>query len=324
MNIGIVGLGHLGKIHLKLLNESSLFNIVGIFDIDMELTNQLASQYQTHACDSYANLLGLCDAICIVTPTPSHFELASLAIKNGKHVFIEKPATNTLDDTKKLIRLAREAGVVVQVGHVERFNPAFIAAKTFIKDPLNFEIHRLACYNVRGTDVSVVLDLMIHDIDLLMSSVKSKIKQISATGAAIVSSTADKVNARIEFENGCVANLTANRVALSNVRKIDVFQKNCYILIDLLNKTTTVNTIESLSQNTQNNGILINTGIGKQHYQIVQSEPLIQPINAIKAELDCFHNSIVDKTPIAVSLLDAESALFIAQEIENQILSSIK
>ncbi len=319
MNIGIVGLGHLGKIHLKLLSESSFFKITSVFDIDANLTRQLSAQYQLKSAETYADLLNDCDAVCIVTPTPSHFELASLAIKQGKHVFIEKPATDDLDDVKKLINLVREAGVIVQVGHVERFNPAFIAAQPFINNPLNFEIHRLACYNVRGTDVSVVLDLMIHDIDLLMSSVKSKIKNIFATGSAIVSNTADKVNARLEFENGCVANLTSNRVALSNVRKIDIFQKNRYILIDLLNKTTTINNIESLTEKNQHKGVLIDTGFGKQKYQITKTEPIILPINALKSELDCFYESITNKVPIVVSLIDAESALFIAQEIENQI-----
>lgn len=319
MNIGIVGLGYLGKIHLKLLSENSSFKITGIFDIDMDLTRQLSQQYQLNACDNYSNLLELCDAVCIVTPTPSHFELASLAIKNGKNVFIEKPATDDLNDTKKLISLAEVTGVVVQIGYVERFNPAFIAAKPFIHNPLSFDIHRLACYNVRGTDVSVVLDLMIHDIDLLMSVVKSKIKHISATGSSVISTKTDKVNARIEFENGCVANLSANRVALNNVRKMDIFQKKNHILIDLLNKTTTINNIEPLSQNTQNKGTLINQEFDKQPCQIIQTEP----INALKAEMDCFYNSITQKTPVAVSLIDAESALFIAQEIENQITKSI-
>ena len=164
MKIGLVGLGHLGKIHLKLLNDSLFFSIAGIFDIDKELTNQLASQYQTHACESYTDLIELCDAICIVTPTPTHFDLASQAIKKGKHVFIEKPATDTLEDAKKLISLAREAGVIVQVGHVERFNPAFIAAKSFIKDPLTFEIHRLACdAKSKCVGVGVTIQMASHN-----------------------------------------------------------------------------------------------------------------------------------------------------------------
>ncbi len=319
MNIGIVGLGHLGKIHLKLLSESSSFNVSCIFDIDNSLTKQLASHYNVYGSDSYDDFLKQCDAVCVVTPTPSHFELVSTAIKRGKHVFIEKPATDDFNDTKKLINLAREASVIVQVGHVERFNPAFTEARAYIHKPILFDVQRLATYNVRGTDVSVVMDLMIHDIDLVLSSIKSNIKRISATGYTLVSKTTDIANARIEFENGCVANLTANRVALKNVREMNIYQENGYVSVDLLNKTTTVNIIELITKDNLKKGLLINTGEGNQHYQIVEKELDIKPINAIKSELDCFHESITKKTPISVSLLDAEIAIFVAQEIENQI-----
>lgn len=319
MNIGIVGLGHLGKIHLKLLSESSSFNVTCIFDINKILTAQLAAQYKVYASESYDDFLKHCDAVCVVTPTPTHFELVSTAIKQGKHVFIEKPATDDFNDTKKLSSLAREASVIVQVGHVERFNPAFVEAKVYIHNPIFFDVKRLALYNVRGTDVSVVMDLMIHDIDLVVSSVKSKIKRISATGYAMVSKTTDIANARIEFENGSVANLIANRVALINVRDMQICQQNGYISIDLLNKTTTISNIVPIEKTDLNKGLLIDTGEGNQSYQIINKELSVKPINAIKAELDCFHESITNKIPIAVSLLDAEIAIFVAQEIENQI-----
>ena len=188
-----------------------------------------------------------------------------------------------------------------------------------IHKPILFDVQRLATYNVRGTDVSVVMDLMIHDIDLVLSSIKSNIKRISATGYTLVSKTTDIANARIEFENGCVANLTANRVALKNVREMNIYQENGYVSVDLLNKTTTVNIIELITKDNLKKGLLINTGEGNQHYQIVEKELDIKPINAIKSELDCFHESITKKTPISVSLLDAEIAIFVAQEIENQI-----
>lgn len=319
MNIGIVGLGHLGKIHLKLLNESNSFKISGIFDINSALTDQLASEYQLIACETYDDLIKSSDAICIVTPTLTHFRLASLAIKHGKHIFIEKPATSDLNDTKNLIKLAREAGVIVQVGHVERFNPAFLAAKIHIEKPLYYEVNRLACYNIRGTDVSVVLDLMIHDIDLVLSSVKSSLKRISATGSIVVSKTPDIVNARLEFENGCVANITANRVALLNARKINVYQKNSYLSIDLLNKITTISNIKEVDNLSFDKGVLINTGNLDGNYQLIQKELVIQKINAIEEELNCFYESVINNSPIAVSLLDAESALYVAEEIEKQI-----
>lgn len=308
MTIGIVGLGHLGKIHLKLLKEIPEYTVNGIYDIDGGLTAELAVKHQVKACRDYEELLLNNEAISIVTPTPSHFELAVKAIKHGKHVFIEKPATSNPEDTQKLVKLAREAGICVQVGHVERFNPAFTAVKDHIKAPVFFEIQRLAAYNKRGTEVSVVLDLMIHDIDLVLSVVKSKIKKISATGSTIISKTPDFANARIEFDNGCVASLTANRAAPGNKRELSVFQKNTYITADLLHKTAAIHEIKQLAKNADNELVIFN-----------DLNPEVKPVNSIKQELEDFYNSIMQKTPAKVSLGDAEAALLVAQEIELQI-----
>lgn len=320
MNVGIVGLGHLGRIHLKLLVEIPDFKVKAIYDIDKNVMEKMSYQNDILLCSSYDELLQVCDVVLIITPTPTHFELASKAIKNGKHVFIEKPATDNPDDTKTLSSLAKEAGVIVQVGHVERFNPAYTAAKAFINNPLHIEIERLACYNERGTDVSVVLDLMIHDIDLLLNTIKSKIKKISATGSSIVSKTADVAFARIEFENGCVANLKANRIALTNVRKMSVFQKNTFIDIDLLNKITTVREIKPITSTSSiNKGIVLESSNPSQNFEIIQNQPIINPINAIKTELECFYKSITSDFPLAVSLFDAEIALKVVSEIELQI-----
>lgn len=319
MNVGIVGLGHLGKIHLKLLSEIPQFKVSALYDIDKQVIANLSYQNDVKSCNSYDELLELCDVVLIITPTPTHFELASKAIKRGKHVFIEKPATDNPDDTKILINLAKEAAVIVQVGHVERFNPAFTAAKNHIDNPLHIDIQRLACYNVRGTDVSVVLDLMIHDIDLLLNIIKSKIRKISASGACIVSKTADLANVRIEFDNGCIANLTANRVALNNVRKIDIFQQNTFIKIDLLNKSTIINKVQPITTISDNKGILLDTGEGQQKFEMIQNQPVINPVNAIKTELEYFYKSIAEGFPLAVSLSDAEKALQVVCEIELQI-----
>lgn len=319
MNVGIVGLGHLGKIHLKLLSEIPQFKASALYDIDKQVIANLSYQNDVKSCNSYDELLELCDVVLIITPTPTHFELASKAIKRGKHVFIEKPATDNPDDTKILINLAKEAAVIVQVGHVERFNPAFTAAKNYIDNPLHIDIQRLACYNVRGTDVSVVLDLMIHDIDLLLNIIKSKIRKISASGASIVSKTADLANVRIEFDNGCIANLTANRVALNNVRKIDIFQQNTFIKIDLLNKSTIINKVQPITTISDNKGILLDTGEGQQKFEMIQNQPVINPVNAIKTELEYFYKSIAEGFPLAVSLSDAEKALQVVSEIELQI-----
>ncbi|MCD6019946.1 MAG: putative dehydrogenase [Bacteroidetes bacterium] len=319
MNIGIAGLGHLGKIHLKLAGEIPQFNVSAVYDVDKTVLSSLSYQNNVKTCESFEELLTLCDAVLIITPTPTHFDLAARAIKNGKHVFIEKPATDNTDDTKKLIQLAKEAGVIAQVGHVERFNPAFIAAKEFIQNPLHIDIQRLACYNPRGTDVSVVLDLMIHDIDLVLTTVKSKIRKIFASGAAIVSKTSDFAHARIEFENGCIANLTTNRIAMQNTRHMSVFQKDTFINIDLLNKTTLIHKIQPITSKSNAKGIVIETGQGQQNFEILQNQPIITPINAIKTELECFYKSITENAPIAVSLADAESALQVIKSIELQI-----
>ena len=324
MNVGIVGLGHLGKIHLKLLSEMPEFKVKAIYDIDKQVISGLTYQKDVTICNNYDEILQLVDVVLVITPTPTHFELASKAIKKGKHVFIEKPATDNPDDTKTLINLAKEAGVIVQVGHVERFNPAFTAAKDHIEHPTFIEIERLACYNSRGTDVSVVLDLMIHDIDLLLNTVKSKIRKISACGAPVISKTADWANARIEFDNGCVANLTANRVAISNVRKMTVSQKNTFIHIDLLNKTTSIHKIQAITTSTGNQGIELNPGEGLQKFEMTQSQPIIKPVNAIKIELEHFYKSISENFPLAVSLSDAELALQVVHEIGLQITPRVK
>ena len=319
MTVGIVGLGHLGKIHLKLLGEIPQFKIKAIYDIDKQVIASLTYQKDVTICDNYDELLELCDVVLIITPTPTHFELASKAIKKGKHVFIEKPATDNPDDTKILISLAKEAGVIVQVGHVERFNPAFTAAKEYFENPNFIEIERLACYNSRGTDVSVILDLMIHDIDLLLNSVKSKIRKISASGASVISKTADWAKVRIEFDNGCIAHLTANRIAISNVRKMTLFQRNTSIHIDLLNKLTNIYKVVPVTSHTNQKGVILNPGEGFQKFEMLQNQPIIHPVNAIKTELEIFHKSITENYPLAVSLSDAEIALQVVREIELQI-----
>ncbi len=319
MNVGIAGLGHLGKIHLKLLGEIPQYSIKAIYDIDKQVIDSLTYQKDVTVCSNYDELLQLCEVVLIITPTPTHFELASKAIKKGKHVFIEKPATDNPDDTKVLINLAKEAGVIVQIGHVERFNPAFTAAKDYFENPTFIEIERLACYNSRGTDVSVVLDLMIHDIDLLLNTVKSKIRKISASGASIVSKTSDWAKVKIDFDNGCVANLTANRLSVSNVRKMTVFQKNTFIHVDLLNKTTNIQKINPITSNSNQKGIVLNSGVGLQQFEMLQNQPIIHPVNAIKTELEIFYKSIAENFPLAVSLADAEIALQVVKEIELQI-----
>ena len=318
MNVGIVGLGHLGKIHLKLLGEIPQYTIKAIYDIDKQVIANLTYQKDVTICDNYDELLQLCEVVLIITPTSTHFELASKAIKKGKHVFIEKPATDNPDDTKILINLAKEAGVIVQVGHVERFNPAFTAAKDYFENPSFIEIERLACYNSRGTDVSVVLDLMIHDIDIILSVVKANIRKISASGVAVVSDTPDIANARLEFDNGCVANITSSRISLKNMRKSRFFQRDAYISIDFLEKTSE---IVQMAEDDGNDpfALSLELGNGKSKKKIIYNKLEVEPLNAIKEELSSFAQAINQDTKTKVSLSDGFKALDVAYQIIEKI-----
>jgi len=316
VNIGLLGAGHLGKIHLKLLKElNTHYQVVGFFDPDVNRCNEVSEKFNTKAFSSAEELIEACDALDIVTPTLSHFSLAAAAIKKSRHVFIEKPVTSTLDEAKSLQKLAHEAKVKVQVGHVERFNPAFTAAKSYLSQPMFIETHRLAQFNPRGTDVSVVLDLMIHDIDIVLSVVKSSIKKISASGVAVVSDTPDITNARIEFDNGCVANLTASRISLKNMRKSRFFQRDAYISVDFLDKEVNIVKLNKVEGEEDPFGMIIDLGTDKGKKQIYFEKPEVGTANAIKKELEEFSESIINDTVPTVSINDGFNALDVAFKI---------
>ena len=316
LKIGVLGAGHLGKIHINLLKEISAFELVGFYDPDQSKADQIKDVKYFSSMD---DLMDECDVIDIVTPTVNHYECAVKALRNSKHIFIEKPLANTIQEAKDMIGLAEEANVKVQVGHVERFNPAFIAAQGFIKQPLFIETHRLAQFNPRGTDVSVVLDLMIHDIDIVLSTVKSTIKKISTSGVAVVSDTPDIANARIEFDNGCVANLTASRISLKNMRKTRFFQKDAYISVDFLKKSSEIVRLKEVIGTPDPFAMTIDLGEGKGSKQIYFENPKIQESNAIKEELTSFAEAILnDKVPL-VSIHDGYEALVIAHQIADKL-----
>ncbi len=315
--IALIGLGYLGKIHLKLLFENTDWRLVGVYDIDQNLCKQLAENYNVKSFSSLYEAIESSDAIDIVTPSNTHFDIARQAIISGKHVFIEKPLTATLKEAKLLQKLVDEAGVCLQVGHVERFNPAFTAAMPYFNNPRFIEVHRLAQYNPRGTDVSVVLDLMLHDIDLILSIVPYNIKNLSAVGSKLVSHSPDIVNCRIEFENGCVANLTANRLAFKNTRKFRVFNQDNFVSINLLDKVTEAIRIQNATINSKN--LVIDTGKSSPKKEIVFEHPIILPVNAIREELLAFYNSINSDKKTIISAGDAIRALEIAEEIERNI-----
>ncbi|MCE3279541.1 MAG: iolX [Bacteroidetes bacterium] len=314
IKIGVLGAGHLGKIHIRLLKEIDKYEFVGFYDPNPENAEAVAKEFGIKKFNSIDELLDQVDAIDIVTPTITHYDCASKAIKKSKHVFIEKPVTNTIEEAKSLIGLSKEANVKVQVGHVERFNPAFIAGRPYCSSPMFIETHRLAQFNPRGTDVSVVLDLMIHDIDIILSVVKSNIKRISASGVAVVSESPDICNARVEFDNGCVANLTASRISMKNMRKSRFFQKDAYISIDFLDKKVDVIRLKNIIGEADPLAVTIDLG-AKGSKQIYFENPDISPTNAIKMELETFADSIISNTTPKVSIDDGYKALDVAYKI---------
>jgi len=320
VKIGVVGAGHLGKIHIRLLLElKDKFQFVGFHDTDKENALSVTSTFGIIHFEDFDSLLDNIDCVVIVTPTISHFTYASRALRKSKHVFIEKPLTETVEEAKNLIDLAHEAGVKVQVGHVERFNPAFQAAVPYFNNPMFIESHRLAQFNPRGTDVPVVLDLMIHDLDAILSVVKSGIKRISASGVAVVSDTTDIVNARIEFDNGCVANLTSSRISMKNMRKSRFFQKDAYISVDYLEKSMEVVRMTDIEGEANPFDIVFDLGNGKPSKKILFDKPEIKEINAIQEEHINFYNSIVNDLRPIVSIEDGYIALEVAQKIVDKL-----
>ncbi|MCF8409108.1 MAG: Gfo/Idh/MocA family oxidoreductase [Crocinitomicaceae bacterium] len=313
LKIGLFGAGHLGKIHLQLLLElESMYELVGFFDPDDQNAYIAVEKFGLTRFKTPEELMHLVDCIDIVTPTLNHFEIARVAIRLGKHIFIEKPITETLEEGEILVALASEGRTKIQVGHVERFNPSFIAAKSYLKNPMFIETHRLAQFNPRGTDVPVVLDLMIHDIDIILSVVRSRVRKVSASGVAVVSDSHDIANARIEFENGCVANLTASRISMKNMRKSRFFQRDAYVSVDFLQKELEVVEMEDILGEPDDFDIVFDPGKGKTKKKILFNKPDLAPSNAIKEELISFYQSITEDTTPVVSGEDGLKALEIA------------
>ena len=314
---GVIGAGHLGKIHINILKEVDFTELIGFYDTNPQTREEVASMYGVKAYENLEELIENCDIVDVVTPTLSHYECAKKALQATKHVFIEKPVTQTLEESKSLVKLVEEAGTKVQVGHVERFNPAFKKAIKHIDNPLFIETHRLAQFNPRGTDVSVVLDLMIHDIDIVLSVVDSSVNNIQASGVSIASKTPDIASARIEFSNGCVANLTASRFSMKKMRKSRFFQKNAYIAVDFLKKNFEVIQMKDIT----NPDPLIPTidlgELGKKQLHVIKEDAPEE--NAIKEELKSFINAINNNEDPIVDLYSAQQALSIANEISLKI-----
>ena len=317
IKVGVIGAGHLGKIHLNILNNSD-FELVGFHDTDVFNSEKLSQEKGYSFFKELHLLIEKIDAAVIVSPTTTHFEIAKECINKGKHIFVEKPLTKDSDEARIIETMAKEKGIIGQVGFVERYNEAFISCREFIKNPKFIESHRLSDFNPRGTDVSVIMDLMIHDIDIILSINKSNVKRIDASGVSIISSTPDIANARIEFEDGCIANLTSSRISLKKMRKTRIFQEDAYISINFLEKEFQVVKIRDKYECEVENSLIVKNNLGEEKV-IFFENPKVQSINSIEAELNDFYESIKFNSDSKVSLNDGIKALEVAEEIMRQL-----
>jgi predicted dehydrogenase len=320
LKIGVFGVGHLGKFHLNNWQEMEGISLTGFFDPDDEIAAEVAAKYKLKRYTDADALVRDSDAIDVVAPTPHHFAICKKAIRLGKHVFVEKPLANTMEEAHELVKLAQESGIKLQVGHVERFNPAFLALEHTTLNPLFIEVHRLAQFNPRGTEVSVILDLMIHDIDIILSIVKCGVKSISASGVAVMTETPDIANVRIEFDNGCVANLTSSRISMKKMRKMRLFQKDAYIGIDFLEKKTEIIRLKG-EEDAKAFSFDIQTPNGPKTIAI--ANPVVPEVNAIKKELEAFSQAILNNTKTIVSEIDGLMAMDVAHQILRKIGNNI-
>jgi len=321
LRTGVVGIGHLGSLHAKMYSEIPGAEFVGAFDTDKAKCDSAVSQFRgARSFSSFDELLANAEAVSVATVTSQHYEVAKRALNAGVHVLIEKPITQTVAEAEELIALAAAKGCIIQVGHIERFNPAILALESYDLKPMFIESHRLAQFNPRGTDVAVVLDLMIHDIDVILSLVRSPVARIDANGVAVVSDSVDIANARLQFENGCVANVTASRISQNKMRKMRMFQQNGYISIDFLQGLAEVfRLVDDGAGRGQTTMLLGQIGEGKKKRNIVYEQPEVKDVNALKYELESFVASVREKKEPVVSGIDGKLALEVAQRILNSI-----
>lgn len=320
LNVGVIGAGHLGKLHIKMFKNIENANIIGIFDINTEMAQGAANEYNVKSFENLDELLNLVEAVSIVSTTSAHYELVKQALLAGKHVFVEKPITATIPQAEEIVALAKQKGLTLQVGHIERFNPALLSLDKYNLEPKFVQSDRLAQFNPRGTDVAVVLDLMIHDIDIILSLIKSEVKDVHASGIAVVSDTIDIANARIEFENGAVANVTASRISQKRMRKMRMFQKDAYITLDFNSGVSEIYRLVNPQDINTNNFISFGEmGIGEKKKMVVYEQPELLEVNALKYELQLFTNAVLEKKAPVVSGVDGLKALIVAEKIIKKI-----
>ena len=325
LNIGVIGTGHLGKLHTKLLAEINNANLAGIYDANPDQAKSVANELNVKFFENPDKLLENVNAVSIAAITSAHYELAKYCFEKNVHVFIEKPITATIPQAEELVKIAKEKNLKLQVGHIERFNPALVSMEELINDPMFIQTDRLAQFNPRGTDVAVVLDLMIHDIDIILSLVKSEVKDIKANGVPVVSDNVDIANARIEFENGAVANVTASRISQKKMRKMRIFQRDCYIALDFITGISDVYRLLPMEKEFDQSYISFGEiGVGEKKKRLVYSQPEHREINALKYELQLFVDAVISGNELVVSGEDGLRALKVAERILNQIELNLK
>lgn len=321
-------MGHLGRLHAQNYKLISEAEVLGVYDLDYERSKDVAAEFKITAFDDLNQLLDQIEAASIVVSTANHFEIARTCLERGIHCLVEKPITSTISEANQLIELSRNNQLILQIGHIERFNPAIVALNDFELNPMFIESHRLASFNPRGTDVAVVLDLMIHDIDIILNLVKNPVTKIDASGVAIITDEVDIANARIGFKNGCVANVTASRISQKKMRKMRLFQRNAYIGIDFLQKLSEIyKLVDYYDTNIEPNQIPIELGQLDQFdhpRKIVYERRQLEDVNALKLELQSFLDSIKTGNPPVVSGEDGREALRVAIEITDTIKRQVK
>ena len=323
LNIGVVGTGHLGKLHTKMFKAIENCNLVGINDSNIEQAKVVGKEFDVNVFESINDLLIKVEAVSIAATTSAHYDLAKICLNAGKHIFIEKPITATIPQAEEIVELAESLNLNIQVGHIERFNPALVSMEKYINDPKFIQTDRLAQFNPRGTDVAVVLDLMIHDIDIILSLIKSKVESIEASGVAVVSDTLDIANARIQFENGAVANVTASRISQKKMRKMRIFQRDGYVALDFVTGVSEVYTLLPVDQKVEEGFISFGEiGVGDKKKRLVYEQPKQKEINALHYELQLFVNSVLNKENPVVTGNDGLRALRVAKIIIDKIESS--
>ncbi len=321
--VGVIGVGHLGKLHVKMFKQISNCQLVGVYDVNSEQAKLTADEFGVHAFNSIDELLSNVKAVSIAATTSAHHEVAKKCFEKNIHVFVEKPITATIDQGEELVKTAKEKNLKFQVGHVERFNPGLLSLESFISDPMFIQSDRLAQFNPRGTDVAVVLDLMIHDIDIILSFIKSNVKHIDANGVAVVSDHIDIANARIQFDNGAVANVTASRISQKKMRKMRIFQKDHYISLDFVTGASEVYRLQPVDQPQIPASISFGEiGIGEKKKRIIYEQPETKEVNALNYELQLFVDSILYDKKIVVTGEDGLRALKVAEIIIQKIEQS--